>query len=161
MLDTKRVILRVPADLPADGVHCGGCDMVWPHARWYCSAWGESPLEEDEGGLLRCEQCRAAEERVKTKAQIEALLDAGGHLQQIVDDEIADCSGCDGTGTVDWTDGDYCGPCPDCAEARAAYLAWDKAVAGLAAEEREQPESTAPICDACGPEGCRCEEDRR
>jgi hypothetical protein len=86
--ETKRVVLRVPATLPADGVHCGDCDMVWPHARWYCSAWGESPLEEDEGGLLRCPEC-------------------------------------------------------------------------LAAEEREQPEPPTPICDACGPEGCRCEEDRR
>lgn len=61
--DTKNVVLRVPADLPADGVHCGDCDLRWVHLNGpydYCEAWGEYPLEEDEGGLLRCEQCRAA-----------------------------------------------------------------------------------------------------
>ena len=63
---TRRVVIRVPADLPVDGVHCGDCDLVWDGRSFagqhYCSAWGESPLERDEGGLLRCEQCLEAEE---------------------------------------------------------------------------------------------------
>lgn len=92
MNETKRVVLRVPADLPADGVHCGGCGMLWHPScvsSYYCAAWKDHRLSvEDEAGPVRCPEC-------------------------------------------------------------------------LAAEEREQPESPAPICDACAPGECRCEEDRR
>ena len=56
------------------------------------------------------------------------MIKAGQRLALFVDDQIADCNRCGGTGTVDWTDGDYCGPCPDCEEARAAYAAWQKAI---------------------------------
>ena len=63
-MTTKTIIIPVSVEVDSDGEHCGPCDLRWrPGTRQaYCSGHGEEPLEEDERGSLRCEQCLAAEQ---------------------------------------------------------------------------------------------------
>lgn len=71
MSETKTIIIPVSVEVDSDGEHCGPCDLRWrPGTRQaYCSGHGEEPLEEDERGSLRCEQCLAAAPQPEPCAQ--------------------------------------------------------------------------------------------
>lgn len=105
MSETKTIIIPVSVEVDSDGEHCGPCDLRWrPGTRQaYCSGHGEEPLEEDERGSLRCEQCLAAEQHPAAAPQpeptgegVDVILDLVARLrteparvEQLIGEDLA------------------------------------------------------------------------